>query len=378
MDPKPLSASVTRGLEWLAARQRSNGGWGQGEEAPNMRGNAGSQELVDQPNVADTAIALLAFSRAGSSPARGRYAAEVARGIEFILSSIAESDARSLYITNIRGTRAQAKLGPFIDTFLAATVLSGVKGRMPDAEANRRLDAALDKVVGKIEANQRADGTWNGEGWAPIISQVFACKGLNSAARAGVKVREDVLARTEKYSRDQFDATAGAFKADGSAGVQLYAQASNLGALSETVRTYDAQEAEVAAAERNTTDENTRQAARSKLDYFAEVRSAQQGCKTALLGRLDDEGFVKGFGSNGGEEFLSYLNLSESLALEGGPEWEKWDRSMAANLSRIQNADGSWTGHHCITGRTFCTSAALMVLTADRVPPVAVAKAEAR
>jgi len=32
----------------------------------------------------------------------------------------------------------------------------------------------------------------------------------------------------------------------------------------------------------------------------------------------------------------------------------------------IQNQDGTWTGHHCITGRTFCTSAALLVLTVDR------------
>ena len=37
-----------------------------------------------------------------------------------------------------------------------------------------------------------------------------------------------------------------------------------------------------------------------------------------------------------------------------------------------QNGDGSWTGHHCITGRTFCTAAALLVLMADRAPvPVA-------
>ena len=35
---------------------------------------------------------------------------------------------------------------------------------------------------------------------------------------------------------------------------------------------------------------------------------------------------------------------------------------MTANLNRIQNDDGSWTGHHCITGRTFCTSTALLVL----------------
>ncbi len=49
-----------------------------------------------------------------------------------------------------------------------------------------------------------------------------------------------------------------------------------------------------------------------------------------------------------------------------GKEWEDWDRSVTENLERIQNKDGSWTGHHCITGRTFCTAAALLVLLADR------------
>src|SRR5262245_28254007 len=55
-EPKPLSSPVTKGLEWLIARQRPNGGWGQGEEAEGMRSTAGSQELVDKPNVADTSI----------------------------------------------------------------------------------------------------------------------------------------------------------------------------------------------------------------------------------------------------------------------------------------------------------------------------------
>ncbi len=77
---------------------------------------------------------------------------------------------------------------------------------------------------------------------------------------------------------------------------------------------------------------------------------------------------MAGFGSNGGEEFLSYMNIGESLVVKGGQPWHKWDTSMTANMNRIQNDDGSWTGHHCITGRTFCTAAALMVLMVDRTP----------
>ena len=88
----------------------------------------------------------------------------------------------------------------------------------------------------------------------------------------------------------------------------------------------------------------------------------------AINGRLDDAGFVAGFGSNGGEEFLSYMNIGETLASKGGQEWEKFDKSMTENLNKIQNDDGSWSGHHCITGKSFCTSAALLVLMVDRSP----------
>ena len=58
------------------------------------------------------------------------------------------------------------------------------------------------------------------------------------------------------------------------------------------------------------------------------------------LARLDDPRFIAGFGSNGGEEFLSYMNISETLVVKGGAEWEKWDKSVADNLNRVQDKDG--------------------------------------
>jgi hypothetical protein len=32
----------------------------------------------------------------------------------------------------------------------------------------------------------------------------------------------------------------------------------------------------------------------------------------------------------------------------------------------MQNQDGTWAGHHCITGRVAVTSAAILMLVADR------------
>jgi hypothetical protein len=71
------------------------------------------------------------------------------------------------------------------------------------------------------------------------------------------------------------------------------------------------------------------------------------------------------------------MNIAESLVVKGGDEWKKWDDAMSGNLQRVQNGDGSWSGHHCITGRTFCTSTALLVMMADRTPIPVKAKDDA-
>ena len=51
-----------------------------------------------------------------------------------------------------------------------------------------------------------------------------------------------------------------------------------------------------------------------------------------------------------------------------GAEWARWDTAISKLVTGVQNEDGSWVGHHCITGKTFCTAGALLVLMADRTP----------
>src|SRR3954447_3456859 len=73
VEPKPLSRSVKKGIDWLVEHQLSSGGWGEGEESPHMRGSGRNESLRDTPNVADTCIATLALMRSGSTPLRGPY-----------------------------------------------------------------------------------------------------------------------------------------------------------------------------------------------------------------------------------------------------------------------------------------------------------------
>ena len=72
---------------------------------------------------------------------------------------------------------------------------------------------------------------------------------------------------------------------------------------------------------------------------------------------------------------MSYMNISEALRINGSKEWQDWDQKITKTINGAQNEDGSWSGHHCITGRTFCTSGALLTLMADRAPMPAVEKA---
>lgn len=373
VNPKPLSDNVKKGLAWLAKAQRADGGWGQGEESQQM--GHGLDNLRDVSNVGDSCAAMLALIRAGSTPRGGPHGENVRRGLDFLCQQIEQAESDGMYITKVRGTRLQMKIGTYVDTFLAALVLAEVKDQMPDAKARTRIIAALDKVMDKIEKNQKPDGTWDDRGWAPVISQSMATKALNRVAQSGGDVDESVRARAEDYAGKGFDEKEGGFRGTGSAGVSLYAAAAAVGGMQDSANTNkvmaDKLDADIKSG-RLTETELTE--ARSKLERFRANETTLEQAKQSVVQKLDDKGFIAGFGSNGGEEFLSYMNIGESLVVKGGPEWEKWDKQITENLNRIQNADGSWTGHHCITGRNFCTSAALLVLTVDRAPVPLAAK----
>ncbi len=207
VEPKPLSRNVKKGLDWLVEHQLPSGGWGEGEESANMRGNGEHASLRDTPNVADTCIATLALIRSGNTPREGPYRGAIVKGVHYVRSQVEESDAESLAVTSVRGTRVQMKLGPNIDTFLASMLLAEVKGRMPDDEGEKAVDVALHKVIGKIERHQKHDGAFEGQGWAPILSQAMSGKGINRARQAGARVSDMALARAETGARLAFEAS---------------------------------------------------------------------------------------------------------------------------------------------------------------------------
>ncbi len=379
---KPLGDSAKKGIAYLINQQHDDGGWGQGGgwRTGDKGGNrVEGKEVKDPSDVGNTCVAALALIRAGHTPKEGEYAKNVLKAVEFLCKNVEKADAKSLYVTDVRNTQLQSKIGPYVDTFLAMMLFSELKGKMPDEKSEKQMVACLNKIIGKIEDNQQADGNFaNNQAWASTLSMALCSKGLWRARQNGFTVNDAVLARNQKQVEEGFDKKSGDFTAakgaaPSDAGVKVYQQSGKAAGIQEEVNTLRGEQKknqEVVTSKTAPKEEKDR--AMRDLKRLEVAESNQAAANTALVARLDDKQFVQGFGSNGGEEFLSYMNISETLVVQGGKEWEKWDKAIADNLNRVQDKDGGWSGHHCITGRTFCTAAALLTLMADRAPiPVA-------
>jgi squalene cyclase len=334
------SPNIDKAVHWLVSVQGKDGGWGQDGGATSYVRS--SERLETNGNdVANTAVATLALVHAGNTPVRGEYRMPVRSGVEFILRSVEDSPEEGLAVTRISGTQIQRKLGPYIDTFLTSTLLSELDGNMGDAQSNQRVRRALEKCVRKIEKNQQKDGSWNiSGGWAPILGTSMASRSLDQAAQKGVRVEALTMAKVDEYTKKaQQGATSSSVSVmatPASAGVPLYQNAQALEQMS-----------------------------RSDKDRKKNAKEIRE-----ITAQLSDSRFVNGFGSMGGEEFFSYLNISDSLHRAGGEPWNKWNNQIKTQLVRLQNEDGTWAGHHCITGRVAVTGAAVMTLLAERDPVV--------
>jgi hypothetical protein len=370
----PLNMAVEKGLKWLVSVQGKDGGWGQdGGETSYVRQG---ENLESKGNdVANSAVVVEALLHAGNSPTRGEYREPLQRAVSFILKNIERSPADGLAVTDLAGTQIQRKLGPYIDTFLTSKLLAELDGTMGDAQLNARVRQSLQKCVAKIEKNQLKDGSWNiAGGWAPILGTSMASQSLFIAQGKGVAVQEMAMNKIDEYTKLTSAATGAGGGVVGGVpgGVVGGVMAGSGGGIgsgkgSGEMASYARLEASAASAG---VPLYQRAQELEQLSRTDKDRKANAPQIKAIKEQLSDARFMTGFGSIGGEEFFSYLNIGDSLHRTGGPEWDKWNADMKARILKIQNEDGTWAGHHCITGRVAVTSAAILLLLADREPVV--------
>ncbi len=413
--PKELSAAVKKGLEFLVKSQQEDGGWNQGG-GWRTGGGAGRVEgakVEDPSDIGNTCFVLLALLRAGNTATEGTYKDNVKKGLAFVIARVEKADKDSLYVTDVKNTQLQSKIGPYVDTFLVNLVLAEFRGKSGDQE--KKLIAALEKTMTKIVRHQTADGGFaNNSGWASTLSMGICNKGLARAKERGAVVDDVVLKRALAQSTS---ATTGAAPVTvaakpaapveagrffdvfgklsgtpakplasspvptagraGDAGIGLYAQSQGAGNSQDILNSLrrDAEKAKEVLKDTKAPKEEKEKAEKT-LQEVKKADEANDKVQENLAKQVKNDNFVAGFGNNGGEEFLSFMNISEALLLKGGKDWEEWDTKMLKGMEKAQDKDGSWQGHHCITGKTFCTAGALLVLLSDRTTfPLEVLKA---
>jgi hypothetical protein len=331
--PTAQSPGQTRsaGARWLTQHQNADGGWGSGNFGQR---HLGSQAGAQTSDVATTALSVMALLRDAENSEAHRDS--IQRGVAFVVSAVESSPDEGSGLGGPTGTQPQHKLGSNVDTHFAALLLGEVDERV-GSDLYAKAQLVYDKVLTKVVAAQRADGSFDANGWAPVLSSSVAAQSLYKAHAKGKQVDALVLEKSDRYSKGLIDAKTGALDSSAGAGVELYAAASSLQGNRNATKT-------------------------AKPGSREEAQAAAD--KTAERVRTETARMISGFGSVGGEEMLSYMMISDSLAEQRGDDWKHWQEKIAGHLSATQNADGSWSGHHCITSTPFVTAAAVMTLGA--------------
>ncbi|MGD9634588.1 MAG: hypothetical protein AB7G28_20420 [Pirellulales bacterium] len=301
--------SIDRGTDWLIACMRPDGMLG--------------PDLNQPADLSCTSIAGLALLSQGNTPLGGKNAQELRRIIDAVLIMVKWLPLQPREDRPI--TLVQRKIGFHADRFLAALFLSQALG---DAEeADPEIRQALTKLVGEIGRAQGRDGTWGDESWAPVLGTVLGWESLRSAHSCGLEVNGsaqlagDALLKKLQSKLDRRETWMHDFYKDASSIRVLYS-----------------------------------------LGYKNEPAFEKCVDRTLKFASEDDRPFTQA----GGEEYLAFFLVTECMLHGNEPAWQDWYPTVSQKIMRVQNNDGSWSGHHCIVQRTFCTAAALLTLQATQ------------
>jgi len=355
--------SVKDGISWLAEAQLPNGGYGAGSH--NAQHIKDPHAVMADP--ATTAMVAMALLRSENTVSNGKYSDNLTRAINYILETVENVSKNSPYITDVRNTQIQSKLGQNIDAVLTAQLLSNLLDRNLKGIDKKRIRKCLDICVSKIQEGTDASGKQNGAGWAGVLQSGLANSALESAQSVGANVDEEILDRSREYQKSNYNENTGSVSTEDGAGVMLYAVSGSVRASAKEAR--KAEEAIKKANKEGKVDEvvvtveNLKKAGYSESDaisYATSYNVYQSAKQTAQR-----EDVLNGFGNNGGEEFLSFLQTGESMVVNKDKDWKKWYDDMSGRILKIQNKDGSWNGHHCITSPVFCTATSILLLTVE-------------
>ncbi len=297
--------SVKRALQWLKKTQNADGGCG--------------VDIGQGSDIGVSSMVGIALMSSGTTPIEGKGRTSLKQIRKYILRQTDNMPAND--ITSRTGTQLQNKIGRHAHSFFAALFLSQIMGQGTNPNL---VKSSLKRVIAAIVRAQGRNGDWGGQSWAPILGTVMGWVSLRAADFVGLSVgaapkkTADHLVRSMKQN---LNSNRGWMH-------NLYKNASGIRVLYEMER---------------------------------ENESVSQKAFKDVLGLVTRDNTP--FTQAGGEEFLAFHLITETMLKKGGGDWNTWFPVVRDKLINVQNSDGSWTGHHCITSRTFCTAAAVLVLT---------------
>jgi hypothetical protein len=363
--PEKVLASMGRGIRWIAEAQNENGGWGAGSHS--RQGIRDPHAVPSDP--ATTSMVTMALLRSGNTFTSGEFAPRVNRAILYLLNAVETSSLSSPTITKETNTQIQIKLGLNIDVILAAQCLSNALDYVQhDDGLKSRIKRALDSCVAKIQKNQNDDGSTQGAGWAGVLQSALANNAIETAQSKGAVVDEKALDKSRDYQKGNYDSKTGDVKTEMGAGVMLYSVTGSARASAKEARKVkeeleQAKKSGKIPQQAPVTVETLEQIGYTR-DEATKYTTAYEVYESAKVQAQRDD-VMDGFGSNGGEEFVSYLQTGESMIINKDTAWQNWFNNISGKLLSIQNENGSWSGHHCITSPVFCTATCLLILSVN-------------
>jgi len=184
-----VKKSTSKGLEWLASKQNTDGSWGD-SSYPN--------------NTAITGFALMAFMSQGHVPNQGTYGKEVAKGARFLMASQREDG----YLVGSRG-------GNMYCHGMASLALTQLWGMTGDDDIKKSVKKAIDLIV----KSQCKDNSTNHGGWryeptptgADISVTIMQVMALRGAKDSGLNIPDEVMTRALSYINSCYDEGTGGY-----------------------------------------------------------------------------------------------------------------------------------------------------------------------
>lgn len=362
--PEKVVRSMDRGLDWMEKAQQNDGGWGAGS---NTRQDVRDPHAVPS-DPATTAMVAMALQRSGNTLNTGAYSSNLKNALEFLLEAVETSPQNSNNITTLTYTQPQSKLGQNIDVVLTSQFLTNIIDVIPqNDQLHGRVERAIQKCVNKIQNNHNSDGSLKGSGWAGVLQSSFATSALESAQEKGVEVDEVIIEKSRDYQKSNIDVKTNNVSTESAAGVVLYSvSGSTRASAKETRQAKDIikkakKEGKISNEEVNVDNLTRAGLSQSQALKYETAYQVNESAKKLA----QDDNVLSGFGNNGGEEFLSYLQTGEGMIISNDNSWQSWYEKTSSRLLDIQNNDGSWSGHHCITSPVFCTATCLLILSVN-------------